>query len=208
MKKLLLAATLLLAVAVRGAGEAPDHVQERQGDIELALRSKSPRHAIEFLRERHPDDADAKNCIALLHGVGRKTAFSFTAVDGRKIDLKNYRGKVVLLEFWARWCKPCMEQLPRLKDLAARCAPRGFEVVCVSLDSHRDDAEDVVRQHALSWPMLCDEKGPTSPLARQFLVRGIPRGVLIDRHGRLRWLGFEPNAEHIAQRLEPLLAER
>lgn len=192
----------------RGASDTPAALHELRGDIELALRSKSPRNAIDFLRERHPQNAEAKDCIALLESIDQKMTFSFPTLDGRRFDLRNYRGKVVLIEFWARWCGGCIEQLPRLKKLAARFAPSGFEVISVSLDSHCADAEQVVRDHALPWPTLCEEKGRASTLARKFLVRAIPRGVLIDRQGRLRWLDFRPTAEHVAQRLEPLLAER
>jgi thiol-disulfide isomerase/thioredoxin len=112
---------------------------------------------------------------------------SFTALDGRKVDLKALRGKVVLIDFWATWCGPCIAELPNVKQTYAAYHDKGFEVIGVSLDNERDRKKfiDLVAKEGIAWPQRFEGKGWEDSLAKEYTVSGIPAMFLLDQQGRL-----------------------
>lgn len=110
-------------------------------------------------------------------------------VDHKTIDLSDLRGRIVLVDFWATWCGPCMAELPNIRQLYHRFHDSGFEIVGVSLDQDRKALETHLAKYQDAWPQIFfdDEKkqGWQNPIAQQFEVRGIPYTMLIDREGRL-----------------------
>src|SRR5262249_3404646 len=110
-------------------------------------------------------------------------------LDGKEFDLKQWRGKVVLADFWATWCGPCRAELPHVKAVYDKYHDQGFEVVGVSLDNSRERLDDFVKREELPWPQVfCDEDGKRgwdNPLARQHGVDAIPATFLLDREGRV-----------------------
>src|SRR5262249_10127041 len=121
--------------------------------------------------------------------VGQEVEVSGPTLDGKTFRLEQLRGKVVLVDFWATWCPPCVKALPELRALRDRHGPEGFEIVGVSLDIHREDLARFVRRADLPWPQIYyggpNQQGGNNPLARRFGVRQIPDTLLIDRQGRL-----------------------
>jgi thiol-disulfide isomerase/thioredoxin len=120
-------------------------------------------------------------------GAGQPVAVAGPTLDGKSFDLAEYRGKVVLVDFWATWCPPCVAELPHLKTAYDRYHADGFEIVSVSLDTDREKLIRFVKGHGFPWPQIFfDEPAKQSwdsPLARQFDVRGIPYSILVDREG-------------------------
>jgi peroxiredoxin len=177
-------------------------------DAAVHLPPQRKADASAALRTNYPADARAAQCVALLDQLGQPCELRFTAVDGRSVDLRDYRGKVVLLEFWSKSCGPCIQSIPDLKKLDERFAPRGFAIIGVNMDTKRADAEEIIKKHALPWPQSFDGKGEDTALAKRFLVWSIPRGVLIDREGRLRGLACDVRNSDGPEFIERLLAER
>jgi thiol-disulfide isomerase/thioredoxin len=118
-----------------------------------------------------------------------QTGFSLAGptLDGKEFDLEQYRGKVVLVDFWATWCGPCREELPNIAALYKRYHDDGLEVVGVNLDHNRDALAQFVKRNKLPWPQIYfeeqDKPGGTSPLAAKHEVRLIPETFLISRDG-------------------------
>ncbi|HZY86294.1 MAG TPA: TlpA disulfide reductase family protein, partial [Gemmataceae bacterium] len=95
----------------------------------------------------------------------------YTSVDGRAVDLSKLRGKVVLVDFWATWCGPCVAELPNVRAVYDRYHAQGFEVVGISLDHSRDKLAEYVKEKQVPWPQVFfDEEGKrgwANPLARR-----------------------------------------
>ena len=106
--------------------------------------------------------------------------FTLPAPDGRKISLKNFRGKVVFLNFWATWCEFCREELPAMDRLYREFKDQGFEILAVNIKDKREDALAFIRKNKLSYPIAMDPEGEIGLLYGAF---GTPTVYLIDRNG-------------------------
>lgn len=118
---------------------------------------------------------------------GRRLApdFEATAADGSTVRLSELRGTVVLVDFWATWCGPCVREIPTVKALYEELAGEDFEILGVSLDRSRADFEAFVSSRGLAWPQHFSGAGWSDPVARAYGVRSIPRAMLVDREGRI-----------------------
>lgn len=119
--------------------------------------------------------------------VGRSALpLIFTAIDGREVDLKKLRGRVVLLDFWATWCGPCMQKLPELKDIYTELHPKGLEIIGVSFDVERTALERVVQQQQIPWPQFFG--GRDHEYGRRFGITHYPSMWLLDQDGVVRFI--------------------
>ena len=124
-------------------------------------------------------------------------------VDGKKVSLADMKGKVVLVDFWATWCPPCVASIPRLNALAEKYRERGFEILGVNVDAKHEDVGDaktalmVVRRFLVSynvtWTNLMNGDGPVD-FAKAFGVEEIPANFLIDRDGKVTALELTDDA--------------
>ena len=127
--------------------------------------------------------------------------------EGGSVDLASYRGKVVLVDFWASWCPPCKTSFPALDALYREYATKGVEVLAVNLDERRRDADAFLSAHPHRLTVLFDPKG-SSPVA--FGVKGMPSSFILDRNGIIRFthMGYSGNVEESYRReLVQLLTE-
>lgn len=114
------------------------------------------------------------------------------SIDGKTLRLSDYRGKVVLLDFWASWCGPCRQAAPELAKLYAKYRERGFEIVGVAMDERREDVQQSMKDLGMSWPQIWDGQGPLTDAALRYSVDIPPRMLVIGRDGKIAALHRYP----------------
>jgi cytochrome c biogenesis protein CcmG/thiol:disulfide interchange protein DsbE len=121
---------------------------------------------------------------------GQAPGFSLPSPEGRRISLSDFRGKVVLVHFWATWCPPCVEELPALDALFRAVANKEVKVLAVSLDEGGADAVAAfLKRHALTLPVLLD---PERTVAGLYGTFKLPETYIVDRRGVVRYKAIGP----------------
>ena len=129
-----------------------------------------------------------------------------TLQGGPPVSLEDYRGKVVLVDFWASWCGPCRQSMPFLNSLRERYNPTGFEVLAVNVDTEVDEALRFLKRYPVSYPVLSD----SGALPELYGLEVMPTSYLIDREGVVRHIhyGFRKGDEaDISRAVKRLLGE-
>jgi thiol-disulfide isomerase/thioredoxin len=148
--------------------------------------------AYKDLLKRYPDtnmtEAIEGN-VRRMEAVGKEFPIEGSLLSGEKIDPAQFKGKVVVLDFWATWCGPCLAELPELKRVYEELHDKGLEVIGVSLDEERAELEAFLEEKRLPWPQLYPEKdqpnGWENSFTRKYGISGIPTVFLIGRDGKL-----------------------
>jgi thiol-disulfide isomerase/thioredoxin len=117
-----------------------------------------------------------------------------TDTTGQSIKLSDYRGKVVMVDFWATWCGPCKEMIPHEKELARRLEGQPFVLLGVSADYDQDELKTYMSQKSISWTNVFDGAG--GPIARAWRIEGFPTIFVIDAKGVIRFkqVGYNPGS--------------
>ena len=108
--------------------------------------------------------------------------FSLTDTKGRTVKLSDFSGKVVLLNFWATWCAPCVRELPDLEKIYQDNASKGFTVVGISVEDSLDQVKEVVAKSGVTYPILLDTDGK---IRDRFKVNGFPESFIVSSEGKL-----------------------
>jgi thiol-disulfide isomerase/thioredoxin len=119
----------------------------------------------------------------------RPTIHSSNALDGKPLNLSDYKGKIVVVDFWATWCGPCMAEAPHMVKLAQENAAKGVQIIGVSLDEDRPKMIQTARSSGLIWPQVFSGGAWDSAMARQWGINSIPCTFLIGPDGEVLWRG-------------------
>ncbi len=175
--------------------------------LEVANQHKEVLKIFEKLEKHYPYDRDVLEKLARIHEemgnteiaevyqqkmdptselVGKLVPdFIATDLDGKPISLQDYRGKVVLLDFWAVWCGPCIGEMPNVKRVYNIYKDQGFDIIGVSLDTDETRLRNYLKENDIHWRQIFSGQKWNSPLARKYHIRSIPAPWLIDRDGTL-----------------------
>ena len=130
--------------------------------------------------------------------VGDTPELKFRSVDGKNVDLADLKGKLVLVDFWATWCGPCMAEAGHMVETNKKYHDQGLQIIGISLDENRSALEKIVKEKGFDWPQFFDGQGWQNKYAKEWGVNSIPRTFLIDPSGKVAWTG------HPARLDEPL----
>jgi thiol-disulfide isomerase/thioredoxin len=127
--------------------------------------------------------------IRRLKLVGNTMELRGTTLDGESFDLTAWKGKVVLVDFWATWCGPCIAEVPHVKMLYAALHDRGFEIVGISLDDDVEKLRSYISKNGLTWTNLFPKEGEDTgwgnPIAQYYGISSIPACILINAEGKV-----------------------
>jgi len=125
-------------------------------------------------------------------GTSKLPDFALSILDGRTLRKKDLRGKVVVLDFWATWCGPCLQALPELKTLESQMKGEPFTLVSVSVDERKEDVAAFVRKNGMTWVQAWDGKGDLT--WNTFAVDSFPTYIVLDHEGGVayRQEGWSP----------------
>jgi peroxiredoxin len=129
---------------------------------------------------------------------GAAPDFTLKSDSGENLRLSEYRGEVVMINFWASWCGPCRQEMPLLDELYSQYQPMGFTVLGVNVEEDSTRAKAMLENVPVTFPVLFDNK---SKVSRLYNVVAMPSTVLVDRDGNVRYLhqGYKPGLEETYQ---------
>jgi thiol-disulfide isomerase/thioredoxin len=131
-----------------------------------------------------------------------------TLLSGKPFEQSSLAGKVVLIDFWATWCGPCVAEIPNVLEQYEKYHDKGFEVVGISLDEDREALEKFVGEQKIPWPILYEKpegEGWRHPLSTYYGISGIPTVILIGRDGNV--ITLNARGEKLGEQLDKLFKD-
>lgn len=136
---------------------------------------------------------------------GMAPNFELATPEGKKLALYHLRGHIVLLDFWASWCGPCLAEMPNLKAIYEKYHSKGLEILGVSLDEKEAAWKGAIERKGLAWKHVSSLTGWKCPVAKRFKVTGIPRMYIIDAQGKI--IAQDLRGEKLAKKMDELFAD-
>jgi thiol-disulfide isomerase/thioredoxin len=171
------------------ASDTADALWQLGNGTEFAADDDGAIDYYQQLVKEFPDSAvsaKANGALRRLESKGRNFHLVGTALGGTgKIDAAQFRGKVLLVNYWATWCEPCKSEMPKLAALRQKYGPAGFEILSISLDANADNAANVVKANKIAWPQIHEEGSMDSMPAIEYGIISLPYMMLVDADGRV-----------------------
>ena len=160
-------------------------------EVDVALSAKYPRckYLINLKKDISNFEAQSQKSGKVVVGAVLPD-FSLTTPEGKDLSLSSFKGKVVLVDFWASWCGPCRKENPHVLELYKKWHAKGFEIYGVSLDDDKQKWVKAIETDGLIWNHASDLKGWENKVAKQFGVDAIPFTILIDKDGKVLGKGI------------------
>jgi len=194
--------------ASRNEGRASDEAVARCRMDAAALMEKAVKIAPDAkVGDQTLAKAAATELISLKIGVDNPVPeIEGTDLDGKKVKLSSYRGKVVLFDFWATWCGPCVAMIPHERDLVEKLKDKPFALLSVNVDDEKSTVAEFLGKDKMPWNHWWD--GPKGPVCKMFRIHSYPTLFLIDAKGILRkkWVG-SPGNEALDKAIDEVVAE-
>jgi thiol-disulfide isomerase/thioredoxin len=168
--------------------DAPDALLQLAVAEEFAGRTTEARKWYGRLVDGHAGSRAGQRgtgAIRRLELQGQTLELAGPSLAGGRVDVRQMRGKVVLVLFWSTWCKPCTEDLPVLRALHEQHQKAGFEIVGVNLDTTTDPIKGHLATHRVPWPQIHEDGGLDSPPAVQFGIISLPTMILVGADGKV-----------------------
>ncbi|WP_321275801.1 TlpA disulfide reductase family protein [Thiomicrorhabdus indica] len=172
--------------------------QQLSKDIQLAMQALTPyltenRQVLKSAELDRPvkmssqQEKSNQSLELQVYRGAQNLQLSLQDMQSKTFDLSSYRGKVVLVNFWASWCPPCVHEMPSMAGLKSQLGSKNFEILAVNLGEAKADIEKFMQAHPLNFPVLLDETGQT---AQSWKVMAYPSSFIVDKTGQIRYALF------------------
>jgi peroxiredoxin len=174
---------------------------------------------LQQLKQDYPDTMAGKNADKMLDTIKQQEAgkkmqktlvegatfpdFDEKDLDGNPLSIGKYKGKVVLIDFWATWCAPCVGELPNVIKAYEKNHDKGFEIIGISLDKDVQQLKTYIKDRNMPWQQFCDGKFWENKLAKKYGIQSIPATFLLDGQGKI--IGRDFRGEDLDQALSKAL---
>ena len=190
-----------------------EHKDEKTDDVADILMLKAMLYAqvlkddakataeLQQLKTDFPATTDAKKADSIIASLAQQAAankiqrslsvgtpfpdFQVADLDGKPLSVARDKGKIVLIDFWATWCGPCVHELPNVQKVYGQYHDKGFDIIGVSLDQDKDKLTSFLQQKQMTWPQYFDGKGWGNKLAGTYGVNSIPATYLVGKDGKI-----------------------
>ncbi|NOQ78931.1 MAG: redoxin domain-containing protein [Gammaproteobacteria bacterium] len=149
----------------------------------------------------------AGGTLEKVHNDKNIAAFELKGIDKQIYRLSDYQGKVVLVNFWASWCPPCMREVPSMLSLEKSLADRPFEIVAINVAEQKKKVIYQAKRVNMTFTILLD---PDSKTFKQWQVKILPTSFILDKKGHIRYFAQGPlewDSDEVSETIEKLLAE-
>lgn len=159
---------------------------------EWAVNPEAGKKACQLILKHFPEESKEMNIEGVqrrIESVGKPFVLAGTTASGKPFDLKQLHGKVVLVDFWATWCGPCLAEMPHLQEAYEKYREKGFEIVGVSLDEDKESLDEFLKENKLPWMQLYEsdasKRGFENANVKRYGINAIPAMFLLDQSGRV-----------------------